>query len=186
MSCFFFVLFFFLLTCCFETENLSRLSQRTKLFCFFVFFSGHCLTEAEREQQLQKKTGRKPSFCCDQNLKGSRDILHKLLHAGRETQTSAWTRESDRRISATLANQRWLSIPDTNHVVMAGIMQIKPSSLNSLKLFQENASWSHPTIQRLEVCCCKPRICCDDTELMVLFGFNHDSGWGQGEVVFWL
>ena len=98
----------------------------------FVFFPGRCLTEAEREQQ-QKEIGRKPSFCCDQNLKGSRDILQKLLDTGRETQTSAQThvgstRESDGRIPATLANQKSLSIPDTNRDVMAGIMQIKPIS----------------------------------------------------------
>lgn len=38
----------------------------------------------------------------------------------------------------------------------------------------------------IKVSCCRPRICCDDTEPMVLVGFSpdHASGQGQREVVF--
>lgn len=121
---------FFLLRCCFETENPSSLSQRTKLFGFF--FSGRCLTEAKREQQ--KRNRKEAKFLLRPKFeRQSRHPPKNSSNAGRETQTSAQThvgspRESDGRISAALANQKSLSIPDADRDVMAGIMQMKPIS----------------------------------------------------------
>lgn len=121
---------FFLLRCCFETENPSSLSHRIKLFVFF--FSGCCLTEAEREQQ--KRNRKEAKFLLRPKFeRQSRHPPKNSSNAGRETQTSAQThvgspRESDGRISAALANQESLSIPDANRDVMAGITQMKPIS----------------------------------------------------------
>lgn len=182
--------------CVFFTEMLlwNRKSQQSEpqnqTVCF-VFFSGRCLTEAEREQQ--KETGRKPSFCCDQNLKGSRDILpktprtlggkrkrrHKLMSAARARVTGGflqlWQTRS-RSVFQMLTAMWWLELCKWNQ------------SLVSLKLLQEESFMipSNNPAGGIKVSCCKPRICCDDTEPMVLVGFSpdHASGQGQGEAVF--
>lgn len=123
--------------CVFFTEMLlwNRKSQQSEpqnqTVCFF-FFSGRCLTEAEREQQ--KRNRKEAKFLLRPKFeRQSRHPPKNSSNAGRETQTSAQThvgspRESDGRISAALANQESLSIPDTDRDVMAGIMQMKPIS----------------------------------------------------------
>lgn len=182
--------------CVFFTEMLlwNRKSQQSEpqnqTVCFFFFLAAVWLKPSESSR---KETGRKPSFCCDQNLKGSRDILpktprtlggkrkrrHKLTSAARVRVTGGflqlWQTRS-RSVFQMLTAMWWLELRKWNQ------------SLVSLKLLQEESFMipSNNPAGGIKVSCCKPRICCDDTEPMVLVGFgpDHASGQGQGEAVF--